>query len=146
MLLLSLLLLLFLMKMFSYCCSCYWCCPRCWCCCLGNIKCWTEAPCEGSWVCVGGGVGWWGVQSHFRVKPNSVELSWGCAEVELGLWQLLLVKEGLWPDRLRNTVLTQAYHKDVLQVVPENCQGSNLLTTTFTLLSLIKFEEWSHQF
>ena len=41
----------------------------------------------------GGGmvvVGLWrggggGVQSHFRVKPNSVELSLGCVEVELGL-------------------------------------------------------------
>ena len=37
---------------------------------------------------------WWGggvmgrlgaVQSHFHVKPNSVELSWSCVEVELGL-------------------------------------------------------------
>ena len=31
-----------------------------------------------------------GVQTHFYVKPNSVELSWGCVEVELGLWQFLL--------------------------------------------------------
>ena len=53
----------------------------CWCCCLSNIKGWSAAPCEGSWVWVGG------VQSHFHVKPNSVELSWGCVEVELGLWQ-----------------------------------------------------------
>ena len=37
--------------------------------------------------------GWWrgvvevggGVQSHNHVKPNSVELSSGCVEVELGL-------------------------------------------------------------
>ena len=35
------------------------------------------------WWGGGGGVG--GVQSHFRVKPNSVELSLGCVEVELGL-------------------------------------------------------------
>ena len=37
---------------------------------------------EFGWGGVGGGVGWGGVQSHFRVKPNSVEvvlrLSWGC--------------------------------------------------------------------
>ena len=36
---------------------------------------------EFGWV-VGG---WLGVQSHFRVKPNSVELSLGCVDVELGL-------------------------------------------------------------
>ena len=35
----------------------------------------------------GGGVVVGGVQSNFHVKPNSVELSWGCVEVELGLWQ-----------------------------------------------------------
>ena len=35
--------------------------------------------------------GWWmvvvggGVQSHFHVKPNSVESSSGCVEIELGL-------------------------------------------------------------
>ena len=32
--------------------------------------------------------GWWGgggVQSHNQVNPNSVELSCGCVEVELGL-------------------------------------------------------------
>ena len=34
-----------------------------------------------------GGVGD-GVNSNNHVKPNSVELSWGCVEVELGLWQL----------------------------------------------------------
>ena len=33
--------------------------------------------------CWGGGVV--GLQSHFCVKPNSVEISWGCVEVELGL-------------------------------------------------------------
>ena len=32
-------------------------------------------------------VGWGGMNSNNRVKPNSVELSWGCVEVELGLWQ-----------------------------------------------------------
>ena len=75
------------------CCCCRWWCYSCWCCCLGNIKGWSEAPCDGSWVWVGwwwGGVvvggGGGGVQTHFLVKPNSVELSWGC--VELGLWQL----------------------------------------------------------
>ena len=37
-------------------------------------------------------VGWWwgggggGMNSNNRVKPNSVELSLGCVEVELGLW------------------------------------------------------------
>ena len=31
-----------------------------------------------------------GVQIDFRVKPNSVELSLGCVQVELGLWQLFL--------------------------------------------------------
>ena len=32
-------------------------------------------------------VGWGGVQSHFRVKPNSVEvvlrLSWGCDNIKI---------------------------------------------------------------
>ena len=35
----------------------------------------------------GGGGGGGGVQTHFYVKPISVKLSWGCVEVELGLWQ-----------------------------------------------------------
>ena len=39
---------------------------------------------EFGWVGWGGGGGV-GVQTHFHVKPNSVEISWGC--VELGLWQ-----------------------------------------------------------
>ena len=36
-----------------------------------------------------GGDWWVGglVNSNNYVKPNSVELSWGCVEVELGLWQ-----------------------------------------------------------
>ena len=38
----------------------------------------------GGWGGVGGGGGG-GVQTHFRVKPNSVELSVGCVEVRLGL-------------------------------------------------------------
>ena len=38
----------------------------------------------GGWGGGGGG----GVQSHFRVKPNLVE-------VELGLWQLLIIVEYL---------------------------------------------------
>ena len=33
-----------------------------------------------------GGVGWWWwCAKSFSVKPNSVELSLGCVEVELGL-------------------------------------------------------------
>ena len=36
---------------------------------------------------VGGG----GMNSNNRVKPNSVELNWGCVEVELGLWRLIKV-------------------------------------------------------
>ena len=46
-----------------------------------------EVEFHGGWVVVvvvGGG----GVQSHFRVKPNLVE-------VELGLWQLLIIVEYL---------------------------------------------------
>ena len=34
---------------------------------------------------MGWGGGGMAVQTHFRVKPNSVELSLGCVEVELGL-------------------------------------------------------------
>ena len=30
-------------------------------------------------------VGWCGMNSNNHVKPNSVELSWGCVEVEFGL-------------------------------------------------------------
>ena len=33
----------------------------------------------------GGGGGGVGLQTHNRVKPNSVELNGGCFEVELGL-------------------------------------------------------------
>ena len=44
-----------------------------WCCILWSSRWW---------------VGGWGVNSNNHVKPNSVELSWGGVEVELGLWQL----------------------------------------------------------
>ena len=54
---------------------------------LGNIKGWSEAPCDGSWLLVGGWGGGGGVQTHFLVKPNSVELS--CVEVELFLFIIL---------------------------------------------------------
>ena len=54
-------------------------------CCYGNIISWSEAALDWSWVCVVG-VGCCGVQSHNHVKHNSVELSWGCVEVELRLW------------------------------------------------------------
>ena len=40
---------------------------------------------EFGWV--GGGVNGC-VQTHFHVKPNSVELCWGCVEDELRLWQI----------------------------------------------------------
>ena len=30
-------------------------------------------------------MGW--VETHFQIKPNLVELSFGCVEVELGLWK-----------------------------------------------------------
>ena len=36
------------------------------------------------WVVGGGG----SLQTHFRVKPNSIELGWGCVEVE---WQFPLL-------------------------------------------------------
>ena len=34
-----------------------------------------------------------GSKVHFCVKPNSVELSWGCIEVELELWKNLITRQ-----------------------------------------------------
>ena len=49
--------------------------------------------------------GWWVVvvNSNNRVRPNSVELSWGCVEVELGLWQKV---PGTSPSLSRRQVYT----------------------------------------
>ena len=76
------------------CCYCWFCFGWCWCCfcccfcswrlkcCSCNIICWFEAACDWSWVWVGGG--WGGCAKSFSCQT---QLSWGCVEVELGLWQ-----------------------------------------------------------
>ena len=84
---------------------------------------------EFGWV--GGGVGWGGVQTHFHVKPNSVEvvlrLIWGCDNLKITLMTSLKKPSRTTSTRVKHFVdfIDKIDINNMINVIKNNNDSEN---------------------